>query len=239
MLIVPVIDIKGGVAVRAVAGERAAYRPIETPFAPGTSDPVAVVRGLAAAFPQARTVYVADLDGITAGNPDRDMMERLVAAMPGLTLLVDDGCSSPDDVKQRGCRLGLLPVIGSETLACGDALAEIVASAVDGCALSLDMKGTDRLGPDVVFERPEHWPQTVIVMSLDRVGTGFGPDLERLAVVKSQAGAARRVLAAGGVRDANDLAAIAALGCGALVASGLHDGRVTRGDFDRLFLDES
>jgi phosphoribosylformimino-5-aminoimidazole carboxamide ribotide isomerase len=60
--IIPVVDLKGGVVVRARMGRREEYRPIETPLAP-TSDPVDVARGLLSVHPFA-TLYVADLDAI-------------------------------------------------------------------------------------------------------------------------------------------------------------------------------
>ena len=62
MEVIPVIDLKGGAVVRARHGDRASYRPIETPLSP-TSDPLDVVAGLLSvhAF---RTLYIADLDAI-------------------------------------------------------------------------------------------------------------------------------------------------------------------------------
>ena len=55
-----------------------------------------------------------------------------------------------------------------------------------------------------------------------------GPDISRLQDVMGRAGD-RRVYAAGGVRGAADLMALSALRvAGALVASALHDGRLSR-----------
>ena len=59
---IPVIDLKGGVVVRARHGDRASYRPIETPLS-RTSEPLDVVAGLLSLHPF-RTLYVADLDAI-------------------------------------------------------------------------------------------------------------------------------------------------------------------------------
>jgi phosphoribosylformimino-5-aminoimidazole carboxamide ribotide isomerase len=63
-------------------------------------------------------------------------------------------------------------------------------------------------------------------MSLDRVGTGHGPDVARLRDVVEQAGA-RSVYASGGMRDIGDLEAAAEAGAGgALIATALHRGAV-------------
>ena len=64
MQVIPVLDLIGGLVVRARMGDRDAYRPIETPLSP-TPDPVAVAEGLMrlGSFP---TLYIADLDAIIA-----------------------------------------------------------------------------------------------------------------------------------------------------------------------------
>ena len=51
-------------------------------------------------------------------------------------------------------------------------------------------------------------------MTLARVGSGAGPDLKRLALIRSIAGG-REIYAAGGVRDAADLSALKASGASA------------------------
>src|SRR3979411_2549345 len=89
MEIIPVIDLMGGVVVRARMGQRDQYRPIETPLSP-TSDPVDVVRGLLAvsAF---RTLYVADLDAIERKGDARNALARVKSAFPQLDAWVDNG----------------------------------------------------------------------------------------------------------------------------------------------------
>lgn len=94
MLVVPVIDVRGGVAVAAVRGERALYRPLASPLAP-SADPVAVALGLRALFPFA-TLYVADLDGIEGRGPDRAAQQRLADAWPGAELWIDAGRAGAD-----------------------------------------------------------------------------------------------------------------------------------------------
>ena len=94
MQVIPVIDVRGGLAVAAVRGDRARYRPLETPLA-ASADPVAVAQGLRALFPVPR-LYVADLDGIEGRGADHAMQARLAAAWPGSELWIDDGSAGPD-----------------------------------------------------------------------------------------------------------------------------------------------
>jgi phosphoribosylformimino-5-aminoimidazole carboxamide ribotide isomerase len=67
-------------------------------------------------------------------------------------------------------------------------------------------------------------------MSLDRIGTGDGPDIELLRGVVERAGS-RSVYASGGMRDIGDLEAAAEAGAGgALIATALHRGAVTQNE---------
>ena len=64
-------------------------------------------------------------------------------------------------------------------------------------------------------------------MTLDRVGKHYGPDLERLRQLRNSA-PLTALYAAGGVRNPDDLHTLQATGCaGALLASALHDGRLS------------
>ncbi len=230
MEVIPVIDLKGGQVVHARMGQRDRYEPIETPLAPG-SDPIDVVHGLLSLHPFS-TLYIADLDAITGAGDNRAMLQRVRHAFPALTLWVDSGIADFDaaaDWLQRD--LGDL-VLGSET----QIDATLAQQLADNrrIVLSLDFRGDDFQGPGALLAQAEHWPQRVIAMTLHRVGSGAGPDLARLAALKAAA-AQRDVYAAGGVRDGNDLHTLLRAGiAGALVASGLHDGRITSADLQDL-----
>ena len=65
-------------------------------------------------------------------------------------------------------------------------------------------------------------------MTLDKVGAGDGPSLDGLRHALGRA-PGKRVIAAGGVRNAADLDELAALGAYAvLVATAIHDGTLDR-----------
>lgn len=232
--VVPVIDLKGGLVVRARAGDRAGYRPIATPLA-ADATPAAVARGLAARAPF-RAFYVADLDAIETGRPDRAGLAAIVAAAPEAEVWLDAGAATAEGFHaDRAAGAGRV-VLGTESLAeTAATLPRLLAAAGEPVALSLDFRGDAFLGPEVLLADPGLWPRTVIVMTLARVGSGAGPDIDRLARVRDRAPAGTRVYAAGGVRGPEDLEALKRAGiAGALVATALHDGRIGAEDLAAL-----
>jgi phosphoribosylformimino-5-aminoimidazole carboxamide ribotide isomerase len=222
MDIIPVIDLKGGQVVRARMGQRDQYRPIETPLSP-TSGPVDVTRGLLSVFPF-HTLYVADLDAIErTGNSDA-VLARLSAAFPELTFWVDNGIADAVAAQSFLSSTQTHLVIGSEAQH-DDSLAANLKNN-GRVILSLDFRGDTFIGPPSLLKKTDIWPNRIIVMTLARVGSDAGPDLERLAEIRNRAGE-RFIYAAGGVRDRDDLTKLKKDGiAGALVASALHDGRL-------------
>ena len=240
MRVIPVIDVRGGSAVRAVGGDRASYRPIETPLCPGSSDPVDVAAGMLGLFGgspagyEVLTLYVAELDGIEGRERNRSVIDRLAGRFPDVRLLVDDGSQCVADLLAYRELENVVPVIGSETLSDAAALDEVDAALGGAFALSLDWRGDEPIGPRQVFAEASSWPQTVIVMTLARVGLRAGPDMARITDVVGRA-AGREVLAAGGVRGLEDLEMLRGIGAaGALVATALHDGVLGEAELSRL-----
>src|SRR5262249_28270930 len=113
MEIIPVLDLKGGVVVRARMGERHRYAPIVTPLA-ATSDPLDVARGLFGVYPFA-TLYVADLDAIEGRGDNRAAFGQIKRGCPGVSLWVDNGIAdAAAAARWLDEGLGSL-VLGSET----------------------------------------------------------------------------------------------------------------------------
>ena len=223
--LIPVIDLMGGAVVHARSGERDQYRPLDGSLIAPSAEPAAVIRGLLALHPF-RTLYIADLDAIRKQGEHRAAILQLHREFPDLRLWVDAGFAGECTCRRfLGAGVGEL-VLGSESQ--GDLrLLELLAGEAD-IVLSLDFQGDRALGAPDLFEQPARWPDRVIAMTLARVGTGGGPDFERLRALRRLA-PTKLLYAAGGVRGAADLSELRSLGCaGALVASALHDGRLDR-----------
>ncbi|MEO8420331.1 MAG: HisA/HisF-related TIM barrel protein [Hyphomicrobium sp.] len=232
MDVIPVIDVRHGVAVAAVRGRRADYKPLVTPLAVG-SDPADIARGYAAlfAFP---LLYVADLDGIEGRGRNADLAKELARTVPNSRLWIDDGTPAADAARRIADEKNATLVIGSESLGGPDDAAALRALPPDRYVLSLDFKDEMFAGPRQVLDEAQHWPEAVIVMTLARVGSNDGPDLERIASIVAAAGG-RRVYAAGGVRDRADIEALQAAGAaGVLIATALHAGTIKAGDLQEI-----
>ena len=77
MRVIGVIDLKDGVAVHAVRGERQSYRPVRSGLVEG-ADPVDVARALRDRL-GLRELYVADLDAIAGGEGHDETLRALAA----------------------------------------------------------------------------------------------------------------------------------------------------------------
>lgn len=234
--VVPVLDLQAGRVVRAVRGERGHYRPMASTLAPG-HDPVTLARALLAhpACQAAQPVlYVADLDGILGRGVQHGLLRALTQALaadwPGLSLWLDGGfadaaaATAAAQAIQPAEGVALRPVHGSESI---QRIGDLGALGTQPDAiLSLDCRQQRALDPAGCWARADLWPATLIVMTLDRVGADAGPDLHTFGAVRDRA-PGRRLIGAGGVRQASDLREAAAAGAHAwLVASALHDGRL-------------
>ncbi len=214
--IIPVIDLMDGRVVHARRGEREHYQPLSSPLC-DTSEPLEVTRAIMDlhAF---RTLYIADLDAIRGRGHNRRHIQSIHSHHPALTLWVDTGLRN---AYVGGANDRIRPVIGSESQS-----AVHMTRQHRDAVLSLDFRGNAFLGPPQLLANSALWPPQIIVMSLCRVGSGWGPDTERLKHLIARAPTSAWY-AAGGIRHADDLRALVEIGVrGALIASALHDGAI-------------
>lgn len=234
MRIVPVLDLKGGVVVHARRGERDAYAPLRSPLVDG-SEPVAVARALCAVC-RTSTLYVADLDAL-AGEPAD------VATLSALAAVADPWVDAGATTRERAAELAAAGVarnvVGTESLTGDEADEDEAANRTTTLrrVLSIDLREGKLISPRRELAGREAVAaaslatalgvRELLVIDLALVGSGAGPPLhavEQLAEVLP--GVA--IYAGGGVRHDADVRALESAGAtGALVATALHEGRIT------------
>lgn len=231
MEIIPVIDLLHGKVVRAQRGERSRYFPIRTPLC-DSSNPADIANALLGLYPF-KTLYIADLDAIQGLGDNADTVRLLKQQHPKVTFWVDSGTRAADEWRYSPTE-NIRCVIGSEKQETVDqymTLAEELSFTAP--ILSLDFNSQGFIGPCSLLQ-PEYWPETLICMTLCKVGSYEGPDTPLLGelIHKNFLG---KIYAAGGIRNIEDLQRLKSIGaCGALVASSLHDGRLRPADIAQL-----
>jgi phosphoribosylformimino-5-aminoimidazole carboxamide ribotide isomerase len=251
MDIIPVLDLARGVAVRAQAGDRARYEPVESALMLSTvGDAVGLLRAFRARL-GATSCYIADLDAIQGGAVQRTMLRELAQLENGFAgpIMVDAGAHTPESTLEVMACGASQVVIGLETLRAFTHLAEIVRlMGEEQVIFSVDLRlGSPILHParqDAMGAQPdalslaaqavEAGVSTLLVLDLARVGTGCGTDLGLIEELRKQF-PELRLLAGGGVQTRRDLDRMRDAGCdGALVASAIHAGTITATDLVEL-----
>ena len=250
MLVIPVIDLLAGHVVRGIGGRRDEYRPIVSPLA-SDSRPASVARALVEQF-GFDTVYVADLDAIMHARPDEAAWKDI--ADQGLRLWLDPGVGTTrgaDDFFQWRAQRDIdsVLILGLESLVAPMIVNDLCQQyGAEAFAFSLDLASGQALSKLSWHNRPERAREPLeivrmtlqmgirrlIVLDLADVGMRRGPNTLALCRTIRSEFANLELVAGGGVRGLDDLKALADAGCdAALVASALHDGRLTRKDVER------
>lgn len=233
MHVIPVLDLIDGLVVLASGGRRDNYQPIDTPLCPDPS-PIRVIDSMLGIFPF-KIFYVADLDAIEGRTSNADLIVSLTYAHRGIEFWVDAGFNEGEDLVPYAMNSNIRFIIGSESLGSLEAYAALCKDQrLARHILSLDRKDEIELGTTDIINQAHLWPDTVISMDLARVGQASGPNLQRIReLVDKRQGL--EVVAAGGVRDINDLLSLNASGVKyALVATALHNGTLSSADLERL-----
>lgn len=250
MQIIPVLDLAGGVAVHAQAGDRSRYAPLTSDLAPDrTGDAVALLRAFHAVL-GVHECYVADLDAIQGGALQRTLIRQLAEFHTGFAgaLLVDAGTNRAGGALEvLSCGASEV-VVGLETLqAFADLAAMVDVVGPSRLVFSLDLRlGNPVLhpamqdaggGPDALSLATQAVAAgiaTLLLLDLGRIGTGCGVDIGLLETLRRRFPGIR-LLAGGGVLTRRDLERMRDAGCdGALVASAIHTGRVSASDLSDL-----
>ena len=240
MQILPVIDLKDGDVVRGVAGQRSTYQSVESLLA-ADSTVTAIATAFATQLP-VDTIYVADLDAIAGQEPNWEALDQISAT--GLEIWLDAGVGDLSRAEQLGRYAQRQPqltsvIIGLESVPDVEMLAQLWNHLGPELAVfSLDLKqgvplteaaawhGLD--AEQIATQAVEIGFRQLIVLDLAAVGMDQGTPVEALCQRLSSAHPDVEWISGGGIRGLSDLKRLAEHGCNAaLVASALHDGRLT------------
>ncbi len=232
--LLPAIDLRGGRVVRLRQGDFER----ETAYA---DDPVAV----AIRFVEggARWLHVVDLDGARSGRPAHETVIGQIVDAVGKDASVEvaGGLRSIGAVSEAIDAGAARAVVGTSALANPAFVAALVRThGVDRIAVALDVRNGVAIGNgwvegaagapirhliDRLRDAGVAWFE---VTAIDRDGSLEGPDADLLASVAAEPNT--RVIASGGIRSADDLRAIRAIGCaGAIVGRALYEGTLDLG----------
>ena len=235
--IIPVIDLKYGLVVHGVQGQRESYMPINSCLV-NSADPFDIAKAFHELF-GLEDLYVADLDAIIDQKLNWNLLRTLKEIIHG-SLWVDAGIKDAEDIFPLTNTNSEI-ILGTETLKSIVSLEEIAKSFdPQKLILSLDFVNGKLLGPKSLFEEI-HTPQDIIqrckenkinkiiVLELSVVGSNRGPQLENLQKIIRQCRNWGNVFAGGGVRSIEDIRKLREIGaCGCLIASALHNGSISR-----------
>lgn len=238
MNIIPVLDLMDGQVVQAIRGERERYRPIESVLV-ADAQPLAVARALQQET-GCRQFYIADLDAIMGRGGHWEILRELAAGLDA-DLWVDAAITDVTSARR------LLEAGVDRVIVCSEALPDWndltairAAFPEERLLFSIDISQGRVLSPcsslhgrdplmllEQLYE--EGWSH-VILLTLDQVGTGAGPDWGVIETARRRF-PGLSLIAGGGVRTPRDLEQLAAHDVnGVLVATSLHRGWITGKD---------
>jgi phosphoribosylformimino-5-aminoimidazole carboxamide ribotide isomerase len=244
MFVLPVIDLQNGQVVRGIGGRRNEYRPIVSRLTKSV-DPVEIARAFREHF-GFNQLYLADLDAIGGADPAVGVYAAIREL--GFALWVDAGIRKVPMAAPLAAAGVEHIVVGLETIRGPLQLQLLCREYGSGrIVFSLDLKEGEPFGK-FTWKEEFAWGFAVqaiqlgvrqlIVLDLARVGSGTGVGTEELCGRLAAAYPDVTVIAGGGVRDITDIRRLQACGVrGVLVASALHDGRLSPHELKLPFSD--
>lgn len=226
--VIPAVDVLEDEAVRLVRGD---YGDV----ALREPDPFALVERVAAAG--ARLVHVVDLTAARSGLVRPELVRRAAQAAADARIQASGGIRTVADALALLDAGAARVVVGTAAFGEDALLTELVAALGDRLVVALDVRdgaiavrGWEEATAFTVASAVERClgagVSRILCTAIERDGTLEGPALDLLGDVVRTSGLP--VIAAGGVRSLEDVAAIADVGCeAAIVGRALLEGRVS------------
>jgi len=218
--IIPVVDLRNGVAVRAVAGDRANYEQLDNPAF--KSNNLCRIIEVLLKLSRSNILYVANLNGIAGDDSYDCILYEIMRKFSEVEIWVDNGFQDLGELRsfhegfdtwcgEKGYNLcsgeNLVPVFGTETITDNSSYKKIF-STLEKAILSIDKKNNVILGLVTIDTILGLLPKRVILMNLDKVGTDSGPDLNWLRNM-TQRNLKVEFFGAGGLRNRDDYEIVA------------------------------
>ena len=211
MILIPAIDLKGGVCVRLYKGDMDKA----TVF---NDDPAAQAHDFTVCG--CHWLHVVDLDGAFAGRPvNADAVEAIseVAAMAGVPVQLGGGIRNLDTVAYWLERGVARVIFGTAALTNPDMVKQACADHPGRVAVGIDARNglvategwaetSDVTAQDLAHTFEDYGVAAIIYTDIDRDGALAGPNVE--ATVALARGTSIPVVASGGVSSMDDLRAL-------------------------------
>jgi len=220
MQVIPAVDLLGEDAVRLEKGEydRVVNR-------------LPVAEYVAALLATERPwLHVVDLDGARSGSVRFDAVRKVIDAAGSTPVQVSGGVRAVKTARELLEAGASRVIMGTAAFGERSVLGEMVASLGDRLVVAVDVRDgnvavagwldqTAISVDDALARCRDAGVQRILGTAISRDGTMSGPDLE---LVAKFCASGLQVLAAGGIRGADDLADLEELGCeGAIVGRAL------------------
>jgi len=225
--VIPAVDILGEEAVRLLRGD---YGTVTARAA----DPFALIERVVDAG--AEIVHVVDLTAARTGAVRPELITRAVDAAGTASVQAAGGVRSTAAAERLVAAGAERIVVGTAAFGSNGLLQDLVSTLGERLVVAIDIRdglvavdgwtrATSLSVTDAVSRCVAAGVGQLMCTAIERDGTLIGPSLELLASVCHES--ELPVLAAGGIRSVDDLAAVEAVGCaGAIVGRALLEGLV-------------
>ena len=221
-MIIPVLDLKNGIAVSGKSGKRESYKPLETVFHKSAS-PEGIGKSLSDAG--AARIYIADLDSIENRKSNFEVIQEV---NKNISVMLDCGARNVFDVK-KALEVADKVIIATETLKDIDDLNDIFDNFdKNRLVISIDIKDNEIFSKSLNIDLEEFIrkikelnPPEVILLDISQVGTERGVNYELIRKFLELP------LIIGGGITSSDIKRLEKLGINKfLVGSALHNGKL-------------
>ncbi len=233
MQIIPVIDLRKGIVVHAIKGNREQYQAIDSNLCSSAS-PLDVINGFLSSF-KFKSIYIADLDALEQQGNHVETIESICKKYPDTEFWLDTGPTLLIQYLQKTNFQNLRLILSSESLASESVFSSLINQyPLHNFILSLDYKFDKLLGPEELLQSENMWPKDVIILNINNVGAKqgyqFPTELDQQELTNNF-----NIYYGGGIKDINDVNNLKSFGlAGALISTALHSQEITTDDIYSL-----